>query len=139
MRIVRPAHHKELVNITPLIDVVFNLLIFFMLSGALTAAEILPVDPARSASDMRGDVRDFVLLIDPDGRIAVGDRLIRREEVQATVRAALAANPKLLIQLKPDAEADAALVIALMEEIRAAGAEYLVLLTVAPQLAGGAR
>lgn len=138
MRLARPKHHRELVDITPLIDVVFNLLIFFMLSGAMTAAEILPVDPARSTSEMRGQVEDFVLLIDAEERIALGERLLPRDEVQDRVRAALQRNPGLLIQLKPDTATDAAFVIALMEDIRSAGAEYLVLLTVASQVGSGA-
>jgi biopolymer transport protein ExbD len=129
MRIVRPKRDKELVNLTPLIDVVFNLLIFFMVTGSMTAAELLKVDPASSTSRMRGDVEDTVFLVDAKGRIALGKRLIPADQLSGVVRETLTANPKALIQLKPDGKADAAGVIDVMEKIRAGGAEYIVLLT----------
>ena len=129
MRITRPKPDKELVNLTPLIDIVFNLLIFFMLTGSMTAAEALTVDPASSTSTMRGNVEDTVVLVDKAGRIALGDKIISREELPDVIRATLTENPKALIQLKPDGEADAAGVIDIMEGIRSGGAEYIVLLT----------
>lgn len=129
MRIERPREEKELVNLTPLIDVVFNLLIFFMLTGSMTAAEVLKVDPPSSTSHMRGNVEDSIFLVDAKGRIALGQRLIPLDRISDVVRETLTANPKALIQLKPDGKADAARVIDIMEKIRAGGAEYIVLLT----------
>ncbi len=130
MRIIRPKPDKELVNLTPLIDVVFNLLIFFMLTGSMTAAEALKIDPPTSTSKMRGNVEDTMILVDAKGRIAMGDRTIPRDQLSDVVRRTLTQNPKALIQLKPDGKADAAGVIEVMEAIRAGGAEYIVLLTV---------
>lgn len=129
MRITRPRPEKELVNLTPLIDVVFNLLIFFMLTGTMTAAEILKVDPVSSTSRMRGNVEDSVILVDARGRVALDERMIPPDQISTVVRNLLTANPKALIQLKPDGKADAAGVIDIMEKIRAGGAEYIVLLT----------
>jgi biopolymer transport protein ExbD len=129
MRIVRPRPKKELVDLTPLIDVVFNLLIFFMVTGSMTAAELINVDPASSTSRMRGNVEDTVLLVDAKGRIALGQEMIAPDKLSDVIRERLTANPKALIQLKPDGKADAAGVIDIMEKIRAGGAEYIVLLT----------
>lgn len=130
MRIIRPRPDKELVNLTPLIDVVFNLLIFFMLTGSISASEALKVKPPSSTSKMRGDVEDTIVLVDEKGRIAMGDRIISREKLPDVIRETLTANPEALIQLKPDGKADAAGVIDVMEGIRSGGAEYIVLLTV---------
>ena len=130
MRIIRPKPDKELVNLTPLIDVVFNLLIFFMLTGTITAAEALKVVPPTSTSTMRGNAEESVVLVDKKGRIALGEREITREQLPDVIRETLTANPEALIQLKPDGQADAAGVIDVMEGIRAGGAEYIVLLTV---------
>jgi len=66
----------------------------------------------------------------------MGDRVIAREQLSDVIRDTLTANPEALIQLKPDSEADAAGVIAVMEAIREGGAEYIVLMTV--QRSGGA-
>ena len=130
MRLQRPKPERELVNITPLIDVVFILLIFFMLAGSIEPKEPFFVSPATSTAEIRGDVQDFVILIDKNGQVALDDRVIEKEELSTIVREVMVANPGALIQLKPDAEADAVEVIEVMESIRDAGAQYLVLLTV---------
>ncbi len=130
MKIERRKPERELVNITPLIDVVFILLVFFMLAGAIEPAEPFPISPAASSSEIRGDVQDFVILIDADGQIALDDQRLTRDGLTDAVRTALIAQPGALIQLKPDADADAVEVIEIMESIRDAGASYIVLLTV---------
>ena len=130
MKNERHKPERELVNITPLIDVVFILLVFFMLAGAIEPSEPFPLAPAVSSSDIRGDVQDFVVLVDADGRIALDEQILTQEELADAVRAALISRPGALIQLKPDAEADAVTVIKVVEGIRDAGASYIVLLTV---------
>ncbi len=130
MKLARRKPERELVNITPLIDVVFILLVFFMLAGAIEPSEPFPLAPAASTSEIRGDIQDFVVLIDEDGRVALDDRELSRDELTDAVRAALTSRPGALIQVKPDAEAEAVTVIEVMEEIRDAGAGYIVLLTV---------
>lgn len=130
MRLARHKQERELVNITPLIDVVFILLVFFMLAGAIEPSEPFPLSPAASSSEIRGDVQDFVVLINADNRVALDDQALTKEDLTDAVRAALTARPGALIQVKPDAEADAVAVIEIMEHIRDAGASYIVLLTV---------
>ena len=130
MRLPREKPDRELINITPLIDVVFILLIFFMLAGSIEPEDAFPVDPAASSSEMRGDIQDLVILVSGDGEIAINDRSIAKEALQAEVRAILTRAPETLIQLKPDATAEAKEVIAVMEEIRSGGASYIVMLTV---------
>ncbi|MEO1044768.1 MAG: biopolymer transporter ExbD [Pseudomonadota bacterium] len=130
MRIERYRPKGELINITPLIDVVFILLVFFMLAGTIEKEDAFPVAPAQSGIDKRGDVKDFVILVSEDGKVALGDEPIARDQLTARIRQALNEKPDGLIQLKPDSEAEAKEVIAIMEDIRQAGAEYIVLLTV---------
>ena len=130
MKLERHKPERELVNITPLIDVVFILLVFFMLAGAIEPSEPFPLAPAASSSEIRGDVQDFVVLVDSRGRVALDDRELNRDELTQAVNDALTARPGALIQLKPDTDADAVTVIEVMEEIRDAGASYIVLRTI---------
>jgi len=130
VKLQRERPEPELINITPLIDVVFILLVFFMLAGSIEPKDAFPVDPTVSDSDMRGDIRDFVVLVDEDGQVAIDEQRIAREDLTDRIRSELTSKPDALIQLKPDSHADAVEVIAIMEDIREAGAEYIVLLTV---------
>ena len=105
MKIDRPKPDRELVNITPLIDVVFILLVFFMLAGNIEPKDPFSVAPAASAAEVRGDIQDFVVLVGKDGRIALNDREVSQENLMEAVREAMLIQPDALIQLKPDAEA----------------------------------
>lgn len=131
MKIVAKRERQDLVNITPLIDVVFILLVFFMLAGAIERPPALDVSPPSSESELSSNEEDVVILISKDGSIAFqGDVMRSDEELVRTATIWFASRPESSIQLKADAEAEAARVIEVMELLREAGAQYLVLLTV---------
>lgn len=122
---------KSLINITPLIDVVFILLVFFMLAGSIEKPDPLDVAPPISESELMSDIEDVSILIDADGAVAFQDReMASDDELVRTATVWFAARPGSSIQLKADADAEAARVIKVMEVLREAGAQYLVLLTV---------
>jgi len=129
MRFVRAKPKRGVVNITPLIDVVFILLVFFMLAGAIKPKDAFPVNAVQSQSTALGDPQELVVLIDADGRLALNERMLPRDQIAAGVQAFLKERPDGLVQLKADGEADAVLVLSVMEDLRNAGVEYLVLLT----------
>ncbi|MEO1013927.1 MAG: biopolymer transporter ExbD [Pseudomonadota bacterium] len=131
MKIVSSRPKRELVNITPLIDVVFILLVFFMLAGAIERPPPVDVTPPRSDTELSGEEEDVVVLVGADGDIAFQGQVMPNDG--EFVRAAtlwFAVRPNSSIQLKADADADAARVIQVMELLREAGAQYLALVTV---------
>jgi len=122
---------RDLVNITPLIDVVFILLVFFMLAGAIDRPEVIEIQPPTSESEVAGDIEDVVILVGKDGSLAFqGQPIPDDASLVRTATIWFAAQPDSSIQLKADADAEAARVIEVMELLRQAGAQYLVLLTV---------
>ncbi len=134
MKIAQTRRRRNLVNITPLIDVVFILLVFFMLAGAIEKPDPLAVDLPQSEAETQGDIEDLVILIDGSGRVAFQDTPMPNDaELVRTATIWFAYNPTVTIQLKADAQADAARVISVMELLREAGARSLVLLTVGTQ------
>jgi biopolymer transport protein ExbD len=131
MKIAKDRRASDLVNITPLIDVVFILLVFFMLAGAIEQPEEIMVEPPASESDLASVEEDVSILVGADGEVAFMDRRLRSDaELVRTATVWFAQRPDSSIQLKADAEADAARVIEVMELLREAGAQYLVLITV---------
>ncbi|MEM6827227.1 MAG: biopolymer transporter ExbD [Pseudomonadota bacterium] len=137
MHIRRKRRNIVLLNVTPLIDVVFILLVFFMLAGSIEPEDAFPVTPAASLSEKRGDIQDLVVLVSKEGEVAINDKAIARGELEPEIRRILTEQAEALIQLKPDAGAKAKEVIAIMEDIRSGGAAYIVLLTVGGAKASG--
>jgi biopolymer transport protein ExbD len=130
----RPRNDEE--RILPLINVVFLLLIFFMLAGRLAASDPFQISPPASDSEGPAARHEFVVLVGADGRLALDNREIQAEALQDAVAERMAANRDAKVRLKADGEAAANDVVGVMELLRDAGVERLKLLTV-PQDRGG--
>ncbi|MEO1039088.1 MAG: biopolymer transporter ExbD [Pseudomonadota bacterium] len=132
MKLPREKSRGELVNITPLIDVVFILLVFFMLAGTIEQPDAVPVELAQSTSLDLSDAnseKDLIITLDVDGRIFIEEDRLSDNGLAERIAAELAWRPDTLIHLKADAQADAVRVIEVMERMRESGALYVVLIT----------
>lgn len=77
MKFKRQASEEVSVNLTPLIDVVFLLLIFFMVSTTFTRETHLKIDlPKASGEEAEGDVRLIDISITAEGEFAVNGRAL---------------------------------------------------------------
>ena len=130
MRFARPRPRNDDERILPLINVVFLLLIFFMLAGRFSAADPFQIDPPRSASEGVATERDILVLVGADGRLALDGDIIEEAALGAAVADRLSSDKTMRLWLKADGSAEATRVVEVMELLRAAGAERLRLLTV---------
>lgn len=116
-------------GIIPLVNIVFLLLIFFMLVGRITPVDVLPVEPPVSARGDASDARDTLILLSADGRIAVGDLEIPEELLLSTVVSLLDASGNKTLRVKADAAVEADLLVRITEILRRAGVKKVLLLT----------
>lgn len=130
----RPKNEDE--RILPLINVVFLLLIFFILTGKLTAIDPIEVTPPRSASEGVIDVQELVVVIGANGDLAFDGELIPQASLPNAVAERLGGDRAAQVWLKADSGADSVQVIAVMEILHEAGVERLKLLT-APVASNG--
>jgi biopolymer transport protein ExbD len=79
----RQAGEEVSVNLTPLIDVVFLLLIFFMVSTTFTKESHLEIDlPQSSGEPAKNTVKEIEVVINAKGEYSVNDRpLVNNQEV----------------------------------------------------------
>lgn len=94
-------------GVLPLINVVFMLLVFFLLAGTLTSAEMLEIDPTASRSQADPRDQDFVILIGAGGELAVGDALVSADTLAGLLPARIAEAPATPVWIKADAGAAA--------------------------------
>lgn len=130
MRITPPTEDSwtEL-SVVPLVNVVFLLLVFFMLVGQISSPEPLDVQPPRSVSDREGSGESVRVLLTRDGQIAVEHMVVPASRLSERVAGILAEEPGATFQIKADARVDAVQMIRIMESLREAGVERLTLLT----------
>lgn len=82
MKFKRQSQEETLVNLTPLIDVVFLLLIFFMVSTTFTKENHLQIDlPEASGQPSEAQAEQVDVVIDAGGDISVNGRpLVNNDE-----------------------------------------------------------
>jgi biopolymer transport protein ExbD len=132
MRLPFPEPKEEPDTVLPLINVVFLLLIFFIMTGALTAVDYFNVNPPSSSSEIQGSLDDTIILVGSDGRIAIGNKEMDGADMQLAILDRLAANSGAVVRIKADGRVDAARVVEIMELIEAVGVGRVLLLTLEP-------
>ena len=133
MQLVPPEPREEPDNILPLINVVFLLLIFFMMVGALHAIDAFDVQPPTSASEQGVEDGEMVVLIGEDGRLALGEKEVDDLDLQLGISDLLAERPSAVIRIKADGRVEAVRVIEVMEMLEAVGIQRVILLTLEPE------
>ncbi len=130
----RGASGGDELDLTPLLDVVFILLIFFVLAASFAVRGLdLDLPPAQSGRALSGRVVELRLLSDGsfecDGvPVARGDI---RPRLQRLVRDFRTRPGQLVLRAAPDAPVDA--LIFLVDEVRMQGGEKLLIATAPPE------
>jgi biopolymer transport protein ExbD len=108
-------------GVLPLINVVFLLLVFFMVAGRLTAADPFDIDPARSRLEAAPPDGEPVIHVGADGRLALDGTEMNAERVVDAAAALAARGQPARLRIKADAAADTLPIVALLAKLRAAG------------------
>ncbi|TYL46675.1 ExbD/TolR family protein [Marinomonas sp. IMCC 4694] len=93
-------------NMVPLINVVFLMLVFFMVAGQIRKADPIPVIPPHSINDTRASTDPNIeIVVSTDNRLYVDDVLFAVEDVQGYLEHAFsdAVDPDdFWVQIKAD-------------------------------------
>jgi biopolymer transport protein ExbD len=115
MRRKSRANDEAEINITPMLDIVFIMLIFFIVTTSFVKEKGLEVSrPSNSPpKEVRKNKGPIVVKIDANGNITMKGRLLERKAVQANLEREKAEKPDspLIIAAHPDAETDALVTI----------------------------
>ncbi|MEG4583119.1 biopolymer transporter ExbD [Microcoleus sp. MON1_C5] len=108
------------INIVPLIDVVFSLLTFFILSSLfLTNPEGLPVDLPKATSSQPTQVTNRVTItIDSKGQVSLDRQPTTVEALPAQLSALAATRQGLIAVINSDEKVDFGLAVAVMDKVR---------------------
>ncbi|HEY7473038.1 MAG TPA: biopolymer transporter ExbD [Gemmatimonadota bacterium] len=120
---------KDLINITPLIDVVFLLLLFYVVTSTFLERSGLDLTlPAASTSEAAR--RDEVTLeLDAGGGTWLDGRTVEPAMLEGAIREALAAGATKRVVLEADEQVVHGRVVEAMDAARRAGATGLVVAT----------
>jgi len=118
---------KELidVNLTPLIDVVFLLLIFFMVSTTFKKETSIKVDlPEATAKPVKSDKEAFELIVDAKGRYFIKNKGLVNQELKTVKQVLLkhlGQNSKRSFVIRADNKSPHGSVVTVMDAARQLG------------------
>ncbi|VGO11649.1 Biopolymer transport protein ExbD [Pontiella desulfatans] len=104
MKIKSPARDDVSIDMGPMIDLVFLLLIFFMVASVVTELEKVEVEiPQSSHAKVPEDTKGRMMLsIDADNQVYVGTQPVELEELKTLIDSELDLNPELRILIRAD-------------------------------------
>ena len=117
------------INLVPLINIVFLLLIFFMLSSTLVTPDRFNVDLPESADAQSSEADPISVLISADGALAVNNEPVDLGDLEPAISQLLLERPDSGVLVKADAGATTAQVVNVLRRARAAGVERVALAT----------
>ena len=117
-------------DITPLVDVVFLLLIFFMLSTTFIVSPGIRINlPQAKAETVRHAKKDLRVKIDTKGNIRLGDQRISPEDLDAQFLEAARIDRDTMVVIEADENAAHKFVVDVMDRAKTSGLQRLAIAT----------
>jgi biopolymer transport protein ExbD len=112
-------------NVVPLIDVVFVLLIFTILTSSLTKETGVTVDKPQAQSAGELNRQSILVAITREGTVHVNERQVDMESLQDVLHRMLAENALGEVVLIADRESNTGLLVNVMDACNLAGAKKI--------------
>jgi biopolymer transport protein ExbD len=137
MRIAPYQPKKARIEIVPMIDTIFFLLVFFMMASlAMTTMRGMPVNLPKAAQAQSRPVDKVVLTLTADGRYYVDREPVTFEQIRPVLREVLRRNPDTAVVINCDQSQRVKGLVELADEAKSCGARLLTIAT-SPKEEGG--
>lgn len=129
MEFERPKQIRAHLDIAPLIDIVFLLLIFFMLTANFITHPGIKVKMPASRNLQETAPQQITVFIAEDGMIYLNESMKELDELKSGLRGELERSEEKVVVLKADKKIDLGLAVEVMDIARGAGARDVVIAT----------
>ncbi|MEM9705466.1 MAG: biopolymer transporter ExbD [Pseudomonadota bacterium] len=111
----------EDVNVTPLLDIVFIMLIFFIVTSTFVREPGVEIFRPEAATATERKFASILVAVTEDDKIWINKEEVELEEVRLLVEELLRENPKSTAVVQADQKAKARYLVEIVTQIRAAG------------------
>ena len=129
MEFDRRKRLRTQLNIAPLIDVVFLLLIFFMLSSQFISRPGIKVTLPRASTAELHPGKDIIVSIAEDRSLYLNEEEVTLENLLGKLKAKVAESEEKMVIVRADGKIDLCLAVKVMDIAREADARGLVIST----------
>jgi len=125
MRIKIPESDSHIhLDFVPMVDTLFNLVIFFLLATTIKQAERemqIALPHAAAAAPITMALREFIVNVDEQGKLFVVGRQVTPDELQQMVHDLVAANPAQKVTVRGDRNTAYANIVTALDICKNAG------------------
>ena len=126
MRIRRPGRKRPRIELIPMIDTIFFILVFFVVASvSMVHQRGIRVDLPRAATGTRPERARIDVTVTANGAIYVDQEPVARADLADRLRGIVAERPETLVVLNADGTAEHRRVVEVMDLARRAGARAL--------------
>lgn len=120
MRLPDEPETQAQINIVPMIDVIFSILAFFIISSMfLSKSEGLPVNlPQASTAAVQTESVKLTISIDAEGLLMLDEQVVALGDLEQAVRDRMKAEPVSVVVLKADKSVEHGQVVEVMDRVR---------------------
>lgn len=129
MKLIDKKAKKVILNITPLIDVLFILIIFFIVSSTFLEQPGIKLDLPNAKSSEAQKMEKAVLIISEDGKLFFGGSEITLQALPENLQRSMEQRSDKSLIVSADKDVHHGLVVSVMDIARQNGVEKLVIST----------
>jgi biopolymer transport protein ExbD len=129
----RPSKLKVAIEIAPLVDIVFLLVIFFAVSTTFLETSGMKLDLPASTSTASRETQEITVNLAADGRLEFQGEAVTREELSGLLSRSMDDRELRKVVLRADTRTPHGEVVRIMDLIREAGAETLTVAARSPE------
>ncbi|MGQ9560598.1 MAG: ExbD/TolR family protein [Candidatus Oleimicrobiaceae bacterium] len=129
MRFRERPRRRVFINITSLIDVLFLLLIFFMVSSTFLEQPGMKLDLPASKSFEVEQQKELIVHISQEGQLFLGERPVELDSLKEQLQREMARDRERPLVLKADKAAAHGRVVEVMDVAKQAGVRKIVIAT----------
>jgi biopolymer transport protein ExbD len=127
MQLQSRPRRKVVINITSLIDVIFMLLLFFMITSTFLEQPGIKLVLPTAKTSTNTEPQEYVLTVDKKGELFLNRRTVTLAELEAEIRKVLPQMKDSALVLKADQEISHGLVVRVMDMAKRGGVKKLII------------
>src|SRR4051812_37130764 len=107
MEFVRTRRKIRAINMISLIDIIFTVILFFIIAGHLDKFSVIPIELPTADSGQKLDEGPIVVLLGTKGEVIMNDDYFTTEQVAAELKRQFGINAERIITIKADSNMEA--------------------------------
>ncbi|GGO72276.1 MULTISPECIES: ExbD/TolR family protein [Bowmanella] len=121
----RAEEEEATIDMTPMLDIVFIMLIFFIVTTSFVKEAGIEVNKPKAEQATKQKSANIFIAINENGEVWMDKRMVDVERVSANIERLLAEQPTDVVIVQADVEAKHGVVVEVMDQIKAAGIDRI--------------